>query len=167
MVTEYALARHGHSAVRARRGLSLLPLALLRPFLGDALDGADDGWRFHELHHHRGLAAVEIFDARAGDVQDEDHRLVAGDACCRCRMVSRLCPKAPSWRNGLRCPATSYAGHQPRRSSGSAFIAKPTEGGLDHERDALVVIILDLAIVEALHLASGCAEALPRSGRGR
>ena len=31
-------------------------------------------------HHHRALGAVEIFDARAGDMQDEDDRLVAADA---------------------------------------------------------------------------------------
>ena len=52
----------------------------------------------------RGLAAVEVFDARAGDMQDEDDRLVAADALLleeQCRGSGRSRRAA---RNGLTMP---------------------------------------------------------------
>ena len=39
---------HDVAPVPARRRFALLALALLRPLLGDALDGVDDGCGFHD-----------------------------------------------------------------------------------------------------------------------
>ena len=50
--------------------------------------------RLHDSHHHRGLAAVEVFDARAGHVQDEDDRLVRRDPLPRAGCVEALAEAA-------------------------------------------------------------------------
>jgi hypothetical protein len=45
---DVAIALHCDDAVLPRRGVPLLGLALLCPFLGDAMHGVDDGCAFHD-----------------------------------------------------------------------------------------------------------------------
>ena len=56
-----------------------------------ALDGVDDGLSFQELNRDRRLAAVQIFDARTGNVQTK----ITGSSLetrCLIRMESSDCP---------------------------------------------------------------------------
>ena len=64
-------------------------------------------------------------------VQDEARRLITG----------------VNWSPGIRNPFRSLG------------VAEPAEGGLDDEGDAVIVIVGDLAVIEALHLAEGSREA--------
>ena len=156
---------HDDSAVATRRGLALLALALLRPFLGDALDGGDDGssafMTAPPRRTCRGRCIRRAGRRRAGRRSPARRgRRAARAGWCRGTL-----PKAPSARNGLRMPGDQLTPVISRRSS-LRLVAAPAESGLDDEGDALVVVVLDLAVVEALHLAAG-ARSAPRSARGR
>ena len=67
----------GSSAPR----LALLGLALLRPLLGDALDGVDDLAGLHDRPPTADLPRSVYSTRGQAHVQDEDHRLVWSTRC--------------------------------------------------------------------------------------
>src|SRR5215204_6317024 len=115
-----AATDHDIGPVPSRRPLPLLALALLGPFLGDALDGVDDGRSFHDrtttLLLPRSRYSTRGYAACSTKITGS-----SASTLCRERMLSRLMPKGPSERNGLRMPGNQFTPVTSRRPSPSAL----------------------------------------------
>ena len=146
--------------IPTRRRFAFLPLALLAPLPGDALDGVDDALSSKPSDHDRTTTPLlprSRYSTLGYAAWSTKITGSSASTLCRDRMVSRDMPKVPSERNGLRMPGRPvHAGHEP--AAVLRLVAEPAEGGLDDEGDAVIVIIGDLAVVEALHLAAGSRE---------
>ena len=136
--------------------LALLALALLRPLLRDALDGGDDGGGFHDRTTTADLPRSR-YSTRGQATCSTKITGSSVSTFARDRMVSRLMPKPPSSRKGLRMPGDQLTPVTRRRSS---FALSPRQpNAVSTRRESVVVVVGDLAVIEALHLAAGGGEA--------
>src|SRR5262252_828741 len=88
--------------IEDRRLFALLALALLRPFLGDAADGVDQRLGLHDST--RALLPRSVYSTRGQAIWRTRITGSSVSQRARVKIVSRLVPKRPNSRNGLRMP---------------------------------------------------------------